>query len=1069
MLLDVFPFAWHRKKPISFWSREMFFKLSVKVVVLISVLLAGATLSSAQGGNQGAIEGTVADQTGAMVSGAELTATHTATGATFKTTSKEDGFFEFPLLPVGLYDVAVKKQGFATLAEKGVKLTIGAKLTLRLALKVSSTSETVVVTGEAPVVETTRTEVSATVDDRAVANLPTNGRNFIDFVLLTPGVNRDVRLGDLSFAGQRGTLNSLTVDGTDNNNTFFGQTLGRTGSGRAPYQFSQDAVQEFQVNTNGYSAEFGRAGGAVLNVVTKSGSNTFHGTAFEFFRDRALNANDPIYDLQLASAIAAGRALPLKPGYHFNQFGGNIGGPIVKNRAFFFFDYDGQRNNTGNPVLLTLPTPTTNNQSKAVSYLAQRSNNYNRTFNQDVYLGKVDFTISSGNQLSGRYNAQRFNGQAQENSGTTSAFEHTGASNVNTDTIGVQETASLTPNLLNVARFSYQRDNEPGLANSINPEATVRNAGQTLLVVGRNSFSPRETTIHRQQYADTLSWLHGHHALKFGGDILRDSIFNFFPGNFSGSYTFASLEDFGASLSGVFLTTKGNSFTEAYAGPGTTGPTTHPNLWQYAAFVQDDWRVTRNLTLNLGVRYDVELAAQPTVRNPVAFAQGLDTSKIPNDTNNIAPRVGFAWQPLADKQFVVRGGYGIFYGNTPSIMYGTADSNNGINVQTLTFNAAPATPTLPAMPLPAFYPNVTCGSPQQNAGCPIPTGAALPAPTIYVFNKNYVQPYVEQYNLGVEYQLAKDLSVSLGYLGVHGVHVQRTRDINEPTTEVPTTIPVVGTGQVLTFNKLTGTRPFTGFQRVFEFESNANSSYNGLILQVNRRFARNLQMAGSYTWSHVIDDTPDATAVVPVTDDAKLVYDPNNVRLDRGNGNNDVRHRFILSGVWDLNYGQGIQSHILKTLAEGWQLSAIFNAQSGEPYTALVNSDLNGDGNSRNERAPGFGRNTFNMPAIIALDPRVSRSIRLTERARLQLIAEAFNVLNHQNITGVRTTMFAFSPAPISPTNPTGCPVGVTSPCLFPQTVTAVGISAFGVPSAANVNGQGNVGRVLQLAAKISF
>jgi len=182
----------------------------------------------------------------------------------------------------------------------------------------------------------------------------------------------------------------------------------------------------------------------------------------------------------------------------------------------------------------------------------------------------------------------------------------------------------------------------------------------------------------------------------------------------------------GAGLSGVAVTAAGNTFIEAYPGPGTTGPKTHPNLWQYAGFVQDDWRVMRNLTLNLGVRYDVELAAQPAVRNPTAFAQGLDTLTIPNDTNNIAPRVGFAWQPVTDKAFVVRGGYGLFYGNTPSIMYGTADSNNGINVQTLTFAASVATP------LPASYPNVTCGPPQQNAGCPVPTGATLPAPTIFV-------------------------------------------------------------------------------------------------------------------------------------------------------------------------------------------------------------------------------------------------------------------------------------------------------------------------------------------------
>src|SRR6266700_883889 len=1029
-----------RAKPVSL-------RLFVRTAVVISVVsVALVAFSAAQSGNQGTLEGTLVDQSGAIVPGGEIVAIHTSTGATYKSTTADDGFFRFPLLPVGVYDLTVKHKGFANLNEKGIQLTIGAKVNLKLSLKVSSLESTVDVTAEAPVVETTRTQVSSTVNERAVSDLPVNGRNFIDFALLTPGVNRDERGGDLSFAGQRGTLNSLTVDGTDNNNTFFGQTLGRTGSGRAPYQFSQDSVQEFQVNTNGYSAAFGRAGGAVINVITKSGTNTFHGTVFEFFRDRAFNANDPIYDLQFANA-APGR-LPIKPGYHFNQFGGNVGGPIVKDRLFFFFDYDGQRNNTGNPVLLTLPTPADPAQTAAENYLLARASNYNRTFNQNVYLGKIDYNINNGNQLSGRYNAQRFVGQAQENSGTASALEHTGASNVSSDTISLQETATLTSHLLNVAKFSYQRDSEPGLANSINPEAIVRNAGQTLLNVGRNSFSPRETTIHRQQYSDTVSWTRGRHNFTFGMDILHDSILNFFPGNFSGSYTFASLEDFGRSLQGLPVTAAGNSFTEAYPGANTTGATTHPNLLQYAGFIQDDWRLGKGLTLNVGVRYDVELAAQPTVQNPAALAFGFNTAKIPNDTNSFAPRLGFAWQPVQDKQLVVRGGYGIFFGTTPSIMYGTADSNNGINVQTLTFNASVVNP------LPASYPNVTCGPPTASAGCPVPTGATLPAPTIYEFNKNYGQPYVQQYNLGVEYELVKNLSISVGYLGVRGVNLQRTRDINEPATEVHTNIIVQDTGQVLTYNKHTGSRPFAGFGRIFEFESNANSTYNGLVFQVNKNFSNNFQMSTSYTWSHVIDDVPDATAVVPGTDDGKLAYDPNNLGLDRANGSNDVRHRFILNSIWDLNYTKGIGNRFVKTLAEGWQIAFIFNAQSGEPYSALVNTDLNNDGNSRTERVPGFGRNTFNMPAIVSLDPRVTRKINIGERVKLQLIAEAFNILNHENITGVRNTLFA-----------------VTGGQLVRQTFSTpnVGINAFGLPSAANINGQGNVGRVLQLAAKISF
>src|SRR5690348_15739325 len=360
---------------------------SFTVSACVFLLCLISVLAFAQTGNQGTIEGTVTDPSGAVVPGATITATNTATGVNFSSQSTQDGLYRFAVLPVGIYDIKVDKAGFASAVNKGVALNVGAKVSLDLKLAVSGETSIVNVTSAAPLVETTRTQVSTTVDANSVRDLPVNGRNFIDFVLLTPGVTRDVRTGDISFGGQRGTLNSLTVDGVDDNNTFFGQTTGRTGSGRAPYQFSEDAVQEFQVNSNGYSAEQGRAGGAIINVVTKSGTNAFHGEGFEFFRDRGLNANDPIYSLQRAFAESQGKTPPLKPGYHFNQFGGNVGGPIVKNRAFFFFDYDGQRNLTGNPILVTLPTPTNVFQTTAVNYLAPRLNNYQRTFNQDVYLG----------------------------------------------------------------------------------------------------------------------------------------------------------------------------------------------------------------------------------------------------------------------------------------------------------------------------------------------------------------------------------------------------------------------------------------------------------------------------------------------------------------------------------------------------------------------------------------------------------------------------------------------------------------------------------------------------------
>jgi hypothetical protein len=1024
------------------------------IICLLASLLFGV-VALAQIGNQASLEGTVTDPSGALTPAVLIKLTNTLTGTTYTSTSNESGYFRFPVIGVGTYELRAYRDGFAPYTQKGIDITVGANANLSVHLAVAGKQEAVMVTGELPVVETTRARVSETVSETAVSDLPVNGRNFMDFVLLTPSVVKDVRGGDISFGGLRGTLNSLTIDGTDNNNTFFGQTLGRTGSGRAPYQFSEDAVEEFQVNTNGYSAELGRAGGAVTNVVTKSGTNTFHGTAFEFFRDRGLNADDPIFKLNHGF-----NPKTIKPGYHYNQFGGNFGGPIKQNKLFFFFDYDGQRNTFGEALALVLPSgvnPATFDtyQTAAYNYLQARATSYPATFNQNVYLAKVDYNFSSRNQFSFRYNAQRFQGNNLENSGsvtsgsTISTLEHTGASNVNTDTAALQWTTTISNNLINVARFSYQRDNEPGFSNSDLPEAFVQQSGQTLLDVGRNDFSPRETTIHRQEYADTLSWVRGRHTLKFGADFVRDHILNFFPGNFSGSYTFTSLEDFGLSLSGLPVTSGSRSFLlEAFPGTGTTGPLTTPNMLQSGAFVQDDWRLSNRLTLNLGLRYDIQTYHQPSVTNPTALADGFNTGRINTDDKDIGPRIGFAYSPFRNDTTVFRGGWGMFYGNTPSILIGTATSNNAFNVTTLTFNAA-------SMP---SYPNNMCGAPTNSPNCPAPTGGSASAPTIYFFKSDYRQPIVQQYNLQFEHQIANNLSFSLGYLGVRGTHLTRTRDINL-SPPVPASITLSGSPTTV-FNYLAypSARPYAGFLRMFQFEDTAHSTYHGLIATLNKRYSNGLGVGGSYTWSHAIDDAPDATAVVPGTDDSKLVYSPLFPRMDLASSLNDVRHRFVLNGVWDSTPSASHLSSAGRNLLGYWELSGILTAQTGQPYSAFLNSDLNNDGNRSNERIPGSARNTYRLPSIVSLDPRITRTVRFTERFNLKLIAEAFNILNRQNTSFVRTTLYSVS---TNSATSTPCPgLASGSRCLVPQTT---GSSAFGLPTS-------DLGpRILQLAAKFVF
>ncbi|MEW6126012.1 MAG: TonB-dependent receptor [Acidobacteriota bacterium] len=967
----------------------------------------------------GSIEGIVTDATGAVVPDAKVTVISLQTGLKRQSETNSDGLYRLLALPVGEYQMTVEKQGFAVVKREAVKVQIGDKVTLDIELGAAGASETVNVTSEAPIVETTRTQVSATVNDRAVANLPVNGRNFIDFVLLTPGVTRDVRTGDISFGGQRGTLNSLQIDGADNNNTFFGQALGRTGSGRAPYQFSQDAVQEFQVNSNGYSAEFGRAAGAVVNVVTKSGTNDFHGTAFEFYRDKSLNANTFFNNANRRK----------RPALHVNQFGGNLGGPVVKNKAFFFFDYDGQRRRDPVDVILqgTLVGASDPNfaaQQRALAELAPKIGNYPRAFDQDVYLVKGDWQMNDKNHFTARYNFQKFTGGSLENSAppgipsTTSTAEHTGNSLVRTHTLTLSMTTVLSTRLLNEFRYNYARDREPGTANSDEPEAIILQGGVTALQIGRNNFSPRETTVRRHQFIDNISYSLGRHALKTGVDVNIENILNFFPGLFGGQYTFNSLAD--------FANRRPARFAQAFAGAGTDGPTTRPNNREFAAFVQDDWRVSQRLTINAGLRYDIQNMKEPPIQNPspALAAFGIDTSRVNRDKNNFAPRVGFAWSPLDSNRTVVRGGYGAFFGRTPAIMLGTAHSQNGIQVVSLTFTGS----AIPAYP---------------NRFSAIPTSVTIPASNIYAFSPDYVAPYTQQWSLGVEHQLMKDLALTVNYLGVKGTHLGRTRDINL-STPVATTIRDTS-GKSYTYFRFPS-RATTSFARISQFESTGNSIYQGLTFQLNKRFAQNYQLLVAYTYSHAIDDAPDATSVVPgnAGDDSKVVQNTLNIRDDRASSVNDVRNRFVISGIWEVgNYAKGIDNKVARAIFSDWSLSAIFTAEDGRPYTSLLGSDLNNDGNRFTDRVPGIGRNTNVGPGFASFDPRIARDIRLNERVKLQFIGEAFNAFNRANFTAVNATAF---------------------------TVSGTGSSAVLVPNAAFGRPTNTTEpRIIQLAAKIIF
>jgi hypothetical protein len=938
-------------------------------LAIISIVLACALPVAAQSPT-GSIDGLIVDQSHAALATVTVTLVEEATRVERTVSTDVGGVFRAPLLPVGVYELSATLEGFRSLRETNIALAVGQTIGLRLEMVLTGAAETVTVS--APILETGRSQASSVVNEVDVRNLPVNGRNFIDFALLTPGVTRDTNAGDLSFAGQRGFLNSLVVDGADNNNTVFGQSLGRAGNGRAPYQFSQDTVKEFQVNSNAYAAEYGRAGAGMINVVTKSGTNETSGSAFEFYRDKALNGKNAINVLN---------GQPRSP-YHYNQFGGSLGGPLRVSRDFFFASYEGQRNSSPNTVFLNLPSdlPTDAATTAALARLTPLASSWNRRLDQDVFFVKTNHAVGGG-QLTLRYNHQNFTGDGYESGGVLNpqnAFEHTGASLIDTRTLSAIWIAPLGRSRFNEARVQYLRDGERGTANSENPEVTIFQSGAPVLTIGRNSFSPRFTNVDRVQAADSLTWTHGNHEAKTGIDVQRDHISNFFPQYFSGSYSFRSLASFQLGRPDQ----PNEFFQQNFPGPGTTGADTTENLTEFSAFVQDAWKPRPDTTVNLGLRYDV-MVMRPSspVRNPdpQLAAAGIDTSRLDPDTNNVGPRLGVSWSPVG-RRYVVRAGWGVFYGRVPAIHA----PNNGVNVVSLTFTGDEV-PT---------YPQIFSA---------IPATGTKARPNISYFSGDYTNPREMQANAAIEWELTSGTSIAVTYLDVYGTGLPRSTDTNIGSPGLRT-FTIAGTNQTLTYPFFGPDRPFSNFGRVIAFESNAESHYHGLTIELTRRFTRALQFRAAYTLSRVVDTAPDTSA-----DDSQFVSNPTNFEVDRTVGNNDEPHHLVASGVFS---------------ARGWTLSGLLTAASGKPYSAKIGGvDMNGDGNLRNDLAPGKPRNSYRLPAIVTLDARVSRTLPLPSRVRAEIFCEGFNLFNRNNITSVVPGYYNLSGTVLSPTTTFGKPL----------------------------------------------
>ena len=987
------------------------------VALSLLAILALPNALLAQDGSS-SLQGLVEDATGARVAAAQVTVVDPAKGLRLEAMSDAQGQFNFSMLPPGRYDVSASAPGMTTTTTQGVELYVGGVANVRLHLALAGHIETITVHETPDALETQTTGVSHVIPQEAIQNLPLNGRRFTDLALLTPGVTQDPRSltsdsnGDLAFGGVRGFQNNFLVDGADNNNSFYAQARGRY---RAPYQFSNEVIKEFRVSSNSYSAELGRAGGGVFNVATKSGSNDWHGTLFYYIRDRDFDAQPAFTDS--------------KPNDRQQQFGGTLGGPIRKDRIFFYAGFDQHLLTVpsimqfadGASTIVPQPADYDRTDKQMVMAAAQSLNDmagaYPTTMHGNAGFGKLDFTLSPKQLAFVRLSTSRYTGTNNvffdpSSPFTSYAENENGSESVQTESLAASLVSTWTNNLSTNLRAQFSRDVQESAANSDQPLTKIYDL---VAGMGRSSILPRTTREHKLHVADTLSYTTPRVTWRFGGDFIQAWIYNYFPSMFGGEYYFDDVKvnpwtyapmKYGEPLTP--LRAYAHEVPRYYMQNFGTA-VSHPNTRFYSAFMQDSIRISRSFTLSPGVRWDLQtFQPGPLVSNPLYPPSG----KVPALTHNFSPRLGFAYSLGDQKPWVLRGGAGIFYTPIPAMYASQVAIDNGITQTRLSLdlmNPAQAA-VFPAYPNPL----VTC--PAGALVCVPPASVAkLLTTQVSAFAPNFQTPYVEQANLTLQHEITAKITASASYLYVHGVHLIRSLDVNLPKPTI-TDYPVydddssvfLGMDQVASFATWQTTRSVTcpyppcinNVQRpdprlgiINSFESGSSSVYNGMTVSVQRQTSQGLFLRVGYTLAKALDDGQDAL----------VVGRPGNVQntyatwLERGLSVTDQRNRFLAAAVYEPSPFQ-LSNDFLTQLVNNWRLSAVVTFGSGRPLNATMAGDANQDGNIYNDRLPGYRRNAFIGPDYFTTDLRITRTIQMSERAQLQLLAESFNLTNRTNL-----------------------------------------------------------------------
>jgi hypothetical protein len=1001
----------------------------------------------------GKILGTVTDSTGAVVPKASVEVTNEGTGAQRHLVTDEVGNYVVPELPVGFYTVKVEVPNFAPFVKKRVKVDVAADTRVDVVLAAQGLTESVTVTEEVPQLQRDSAALAEVINNRQVDSLPLNGRDFRRLTFLIPGAApRTPRgsFGSFSVNGQREKSNIFLMDGVDNNDSFRQQpSFNQGGVANAPATlFPVDALAEFNVQSQG-SAEYGRNSGAVLNIIIKSGTNDFHGSAYEFIRNASFDAKNFFEPINQKKG-------PFKN----NNFGGVFGGPIIHNRTFFFLGYEGQRERVTSPFTAIVPTAADIAAADALNTAAGRSRSSLSTAllalfpqpnatgannlasaspnqnNNDNFLVKVDHRFSERFQLNGRY----VFGQGDQNfplsagNGSPLAPYQTVVP-TRVQLAGLNLTQSYSSRFINETRLGYNRfkqlfnpldgDFDPaslGLVTGVKSLPTIFIGG--FVSLGASATIPRGRVSSGYQFVDNVTWVRSAHTLKWGGEFRRALINSYNDVNARGRINFTNLADFLAGFP-----SSGTTILR-----GGTRRDTYTN--NFALFFQDDWKFSSRLTLNLGLRYEYLGRFQEHANRLSNFIPGKGLLSVGDpglpslynrDGNNFAPRIGFAYDLTGRGKTVVRGALGVYY-DTPSQDFFLVQAFASGGVGNIAANPGTGQGISTA----------GVGSRPWQAGVPVfATAAATQSCTaaspcsLFAVDQNLRTPYVYNYTLNIQQSLGPGTVLQVSYVGLTGHKLFRTRDINQATPG-PRATPQ-------------SRRPFNAQFPQFSFidmlEASANSNYNAFETFLRQRMRHGLTIYVAYTFSKSIDNA--SNGLESGTRGLGFPQDSTNTHAERGLSSHDLRHRFTFNLVYDLSFLPNRLASWPKRLTEGWQVSSIFTLASGLPFTPFLGADRSGTGefNDRPNQVgdpftPGpvaanpsctnpapvvrdpshwinpcafvapvagtfgtLGRNTIIGPRANILDFSLSKSTKITERVSVQFRSEFFNIFNHPNFT----------------------------------------------------------------------